>query len=128
MATNEPKPGDGGELIIRAGDAKDGQSGGNITITGDKGGVILRAGDGGSLVMSEPNANNANNSRLFPGGFPENADIRDLVCKLDAAKQSEKSDNEIAREFTGETKGHDKKAKSLLSQIRRLKREGKVNL
>ncbi|GEM_PF-2388835 len=89
---------------------------------------LLLAGRRLQLEGGANSANSANTSRLFPGGLPRNLDVRDLVCKLDAEKQPGKSDNDIAREFTGETKGHDKKAKSLLSQIRRLKREGKVNL
>ena len=36
--------------------------------------------------------------------------------------------NQIAREFTGEQKGRDKKAQSLLSQIRKLKGKGAIDL
>jgi hypothetical protein len=73
-------------------------------------------------------ANHANTAKLFRGGVPDNADIVDLVARLDAAKGSNKSQNEIAREFTGELSGNDARAQSLLSQIRRLKREGRITL
>lgn len=70
----------------------------------------------------------ANRLKLFPKGIPENSDIQDLVVRLDTEKGSGKSKNRIAREFTGEDRGHDPKARSLLAQIRRLKRDGRVNL
>lgn len=77
---------------------------------------------------STASADSADNPRLFPGGAPDNPDIRDLVAKLDADKGGKKSQNGIAREFTGESVGRDKKARSLLRQVRRLKAAGKVNL
>jgi hypothetical protein len=73
-------------------------------------------------------ANSANTARLFPGGVPENPDIVDLVVRLDAAKGGNKSQNTIAREFTNESPSNDQRAQSLLSQIRRLKREGRITL
>ena len=77
-------------------------------------------------------ANSANTSRLFPGGFPKNPDIRDLVIRLDAEKGKPESErrtnNEIARELTGETKDSFPKANSLLTQIRTMKRKGRVIL
>ena len=77
-------------------------------------------------------ANSANNARLFPGGAPENTDIRDLVCLLDAnnglPEDERKSMNQVAREFTGEENRNARKAKSLLTRIRRMRREGKVNI
>lgn len=65
----------------------------------------------------------ANALKLFPGGMPENQDIIDLVVKLNTEKDSGKSMNAIALEFAGEKK----KAQSLLSQIRRMRRDGKVD-
>jgi hypothetical protein len=66
--------------------------------------------------------------RLFPKGIPENADIRDLVLQINEQRGNGKSLGRIARELTGEDRRKDKKAKSLLAQVRRLKREGRVNL
>jgi hypothetical protein len=79
-------------------------------------------------ITNAERANRANSSKLFPGGVPVNADIVDLVVRLDAAKGSSKSQNEIAREFTGESPDNDARAQSLLSQIRRLKRKGHITL
>jgi hypothetical protein len=77
-------------------------------------------------------ANSANTSKLFFGDIPKNPDIVDLVIRFDAEKSKpmneRRSLNEIAREFKGETKGKDKESKSLVSQIRRMKREGRINL
>lgn len=73
-------------------------------------------------------ADSADTSKLFFGDIPDNPDIRDLVCKLDAARGSKKSWNAIARELTGEKKDADPKAQSLLRQIRRLRKAGKVTL
>lgn len=78
-----------------------------------------------------PNAavpNRADRSPLFPRGIPHNHDIQDLATKIDSEKNSGKSINEIAREFTGESKGSDRKARNLLRQIRRMKHDGKINL
>lgn len=82
------------------------------------------------VVSEEPkqqpsDANNANTSHLFSGDVPANSDIVDLVVRLDCAKGSGKSDRQIALEFTGKDV---KKAESLLAQIRRLKRQGRVIL
>lgn len=90
--------------------------------------------DGCKVVDSrtEPGANSANNSKLFSGSIPENTDVRDLVILLDAERGKpsgeRRSDAHIARDFTSETEGSDNKAKSLLSQIRRMKRKGRINL
>jgi hypothetical protein len=74
-------------------------------------------------------ANSANTSKLFCGIVPTNPDLVDLAVRIDAEpKDSKRSWNEIARNFTGETNGTDTKAKSLLSQLRRMKRQGRVNL
>jgi hypothetical protein len=83
----------------------------------------LRLGPGGA-----DGANSANTCRLFSGPVPENPDIRDLVVRLDSERNSGKSNNEIARAFTGETIGNDRKAQSLLAQIRYLKKNGRVTL
>jgi hypothetical protein len=47
---------------------------------------------------------------------------------LDAAKGTGKGDLDVAREYTGEPLGKDKRAKSLLSQIRRMKRKKRLDL
>lgn len=78
--------------------------------------------------MDPDSANNPNTSRLFSGDLPENPDIIDLVCRLDAARETGKSQVQIAREFTGEETGSDPKAQSLLAQIRRLKNQGRITL
>jgi hypothetical protein len=70
----------------------------------------------------------ADTSRLFTRGVPDNTDIRDLVCMLDAERDSGKSRNEIARNFTRESKEDFPKAASLLSQIRRMEKNGRINL
>jgi hypothetical protein len=85
-----------------------------------------------SLTLTgSPNAampSRADRSPLFPRGIPHNHDIQDLATKIDSEKESGKSMNEIARAFTGEPKGNDRKARSLLRQIRRMKHDGKINL
>lgn len=68
---------------------------------------------------------NANTTKLFPQGIPDNPNIVDLVVRLDAGAGGKKSQQQIAMEMTD---GNKKLADSLLSQIRRLRREGKVNL
>jgi hypothetical protein len=70
----------------------------------------------------------ANHLKLFPNGVPENGDLRDLAVAINAQRGNGKSKSRIAREVTDEERGKDKKAKSLLSQLRRLRREGRVNL
>ncbi len=74
------------------------------------------------------NTNSANIAKLFRGSVPGNSNVVDLVARLDAAKGTNRSHNEIAREFTGEAPGEDSLAQSLLAQIRRLKRKGRINL
>jgi hypothetical protein len=83
-----------------------------------------------TLATSQPEntTNSANTAKLFRGSVPENPDIVDLVARLDAAKGSGKSDNDVARELTGETYPDDPRAQSLLSQVRRLKRKGRITL
>ncbi len=81
----------------------------------------------------EPNsANSASASRLFSGDVPENTDLIDLAVKLDAEAGKPETDrrpwNVVAREFTGEAKNSDSKAQSLLASLRRMKRQGRVNL
>ena len=76
--------------------------------------------------------NSANTCRLFLRGVPVNPDLVDLIARIDAEKakpqNARRSLNEIAREFTGEIKGDDKKAQSLLSQAQRMKRRGRATL
>ncbi len=70
----------------------------------------------------------ANNRKLFPKGLPQNPNLIDLVLRLNSQRDSGKSKSQIAREFTKETAGNDRRAQSLLAQIRRLIREGRLNL
>jgi hypothetical protein len=70
----------------------------------------------------------ANTKKLFPMGVPENTEIVDVAVRIDAAKGSGKSERQIAREYTSESKGNMPRAQSILSQIRRMKRQGRVNL
>lgn len=70
-------------------------------------------------------ADSADTSRLFRGDVPSNPDLVDLAVRIDAAKGSNKSRSQIAREFCN---GDKTKAENLLRQVRRLKKEGRVNL
>ena len=81
-----------------------------------------------TATVADTDAVRANEAKLFPGGVPRNSNIVDLVVRLDAERASGRSANEIARDFTGEQEGNDTRAQSLLSQIRRLKREKKISL
>jgi len=65
----------------------------------------------------------ASAANLFIGSVPKNSNLVDLIVLLDSQKDSGRSMNEIAAEFMG---GDTKKSKSLLSQIRRMKREGRL--
>ncbi|MEN1679259.1 MAG: hypothetical protein AAGJ46_06670 [Planctomycetota bacterium] len=68
----------------------------------------------------------ANSGRLFLGPPPPNPDVRDLIGRIDGEPDRDRSFIEIARDFTGETPRGDSKAKSLLSQIRRLIKQKRV--
>jgi hypothetical protein len=70
----------------------------------------------------------ANTRKLFPKGLPDNQDVVDLVVRLNTEMGPGRSMNQIAREFTGEMAKNDAKALSLLSQIRRMIRKGRVKL
>ena len=94
-----------------------------------------RSGSGEDNTGDTPagaSANGANTAQLFPEGVPKNPRIVDLVCRLDAEKAQPEDKRRamivIAREYTGESMGNDKEAKSLLSQIRRMKRDKDVLL
>ncbi|OHB69469.1 MAG: hypothetical protein A2V70_04280 [Planctomycetes bacterium RBG_13_63_9] len=71
----------------------------------------------------------ANTARLFSGPIPDNPDVVDLVCRLDAEQAKPEAERrqkvDIARELVG---NDEQKAKSLLAQIRRLRKAGRVNL
>jgi len=69
----------------------------------------------------------ASAEKLFPKGEPKNRDVVELVIKINTEKGGEKSLNQIARAYTRESKGSDRRAQQLLSTIRRLRREGRVN-
>jgi hypothetical protein len=90
--------------------------------------LALEEQDRASQDQTQAPVADANTAKLFPRGVPPNPDIVDLVVRLDAAKGSGKSDIQIAREFKGETAGNDPKSKSLLSQIRRMRRNGRITL
>ena len=96
---------------------------------------------GVSLVCPPPGSkapptseNSANNSRLFPGGVPDDPDIRDLVVQLDAElgkpKSERRSQRRIAQEFTNETgiEYDGSKAEKLVNQIRTSRNRGKITL
>lgn len=63
----------------------------------------------------------ANTTVIFKGTEPT-PDVKDLAFRL--ASRGNKSEADVAREFVGN--GNDSKAKSLLSQVRRLKRTGRI--
>lgn len=75
-----------------------------------------------------PTREQENKSRLFPGGVPDDADVVDLVVRLDAAKGTGEKQLDTARNFTGESIGNDKQARLLLANIRMMKKRGKLNL
>jgi len=78
------------------------------------------------VVRQETAAVRANTSKLFPKGVPENSNIVDLVVRLDAARGTGCSEISIAREFFGESEGNDPKSRSHMSQIRRMRRKGRI--
>lgn len=65
----------------------------------------------------------ADTRNKFPASLPDNPDVRDLCHRLgkgrDRISAGAVSEIGIAREFTGEAPGNDKKARSLLRQARR---------
>ena len=79
-------------------------------------------------VRQDIGGNKSNKNKLFPRGLPKNQDIVDLVMLLDTHQDSEKSNIQIAREFTHEIKDADDKARSLIRQIWRLEKQDRVNL
>lgn len=81
-----------------------------------------------TALQSIPIAVRANNYKLFPKGELKDRNLTELAVKINTEKDSGRSFNEIAREFTGETKGNCRKANSYLSQLRRLRSEGRVVL
>jgi hypothetical protein len=83
---------------------------------------------GNPVASTSTEQNLANMQKLFPRGIPKNTDIVDLAVRINAEKGSGKAQNAIARELTGEMPKKCPKAKSLLSQIRRLAREKRLNL
>ena len=74
----------------------------------------------------------ANTSRLFSSKMPDDPRIERLVALLDNEKSKPKEDqrswNAIAREITGENVKSCPRAKSLLSNLNRLRRKGRVTL
>jgi hypothetical protein len=76
-----------------------------------------------SESVATPSTNNQKFSRR---DVPSNRRLIELAARLKARYGSGKSKNQIAREFTGEPPGNDRKAQSLLSQIRRLIRQGRL--
>jgi hypothetical protein len=66
----------------------------------------------------------ANVVKLFPKGEPRNRDLVELALKINTEKDTGKSLNQIAAEYTCNSR----RAKSLLASLRRMKRQGEVNL
>jgi hypothetical protein len=99
-------------------------------ISGDSGGVVaadsayeslvsgLAAGPQKRAPESTGGADNVEKSRKI---MPDNADVRDLCQLLEKHLKTGKSQRQIAREFTGERPGKDRKAQSLLRQARRFR-------
>ena len=81
-----------------------------------------------AVTAMSKSANSENIWQLFPKGPPEDSDLVDVVVRLDAAKGSAASDNEIARKYTGESKDSFPKAQKILARIRMGKKRGKINL
>jgi hypothetical protein len=90
--------------------------------------IVLQLMEGVVLLRRHCRPRRANTEKLFPKGLPSNVDIVDLVCRIHAEQDPNKGLSQIAREFTEESEEHFPKAKSLLSQIRRQKREGRITL
>lgn len=72
-----------------------------------------------------PAVDTTNTPKVYVGGVPDNPDVADLIARLDAEAGSGKAKLHIAREFTG---GNESKAKSLLADINRRQRKGKLNI
>lgn len=87
---------------------------------------LERASTGDSADPASRQPVSANAAKLFPKGVPDNTNIVDLVVRLNTARGTDRSEISIAREFTGESEGQEPKARSLLSQIRRMRREGRI--
>jgi hypothetical protein len=68
--------------------------------------------------LQEAEHKGADNPQNIGSRWPDNHDVRDL-CILLSKLSGQKSDAEIARDFTREVMGRDKKAKNLLRQARR---------
>ena len=77
-------------------------------------------GDGDS---SEDSQVRAHQNKLFSPDFPDDADLRDLAVRIDQAHGTDQGPTAIAREFTGEEQGSDKKAQRLLARLRKQKQE-----
>ena len=82
--------------------------------------------DANKELEDKTTSERASASKLFIGDVPSNPDIVDLVAKIDSNTDPKVSLIEIARKFTGESRGDEKRAKSLLSAIRRMKRDGRI--
>lgn len=66
----------------------------------------------------EPDSKTDNKTK-FPALMPDSQEVRDLCRKLQKELPLGRSAIAIAREFTGESEVHDRKAQSLLRQTRR---------
>ena len=86
------------------------------------------AGEGKTQPASDPDGQNAieraSAEKLFPKGIPDDPDVVDLGVRLNAAKGTLQSDNKVAQEYT---EGDIGRANSLLSILRRLRRQGRFN-
>jgi hypothetical protein len=72
-----------------------------------------------SSDLPPPADSSADTGKKSVPKLPASVEVIELCRRLREASPNERSQNEIAREFTGETLGNDKKAQSLLRQARR---------
>ncbi len=74
-------------------------------------------------------ADSADERKFFPKGVPDDTEVVDVVTLLINARDDGRSMNEIAREYTGETKDHFPKAKRILGRIQKGRhRDGTIRL
>jgi hypothetical protein len=77
METQQPRPGDGGAVIIKGGDGGPGGPGGSIVITADTRDIFITGGAGGSIVAATPDVEDQDDGTPEPEKPDE-----DLVRKL----------------------------------------------
>jgi hypothetical protein len=89
---------------------------------GNRGGLKPKDGN------AHENAYDAHRKKLFPIDGKPTIDVRDAIVKLDTCRDGKKSDMDILREFTGETKDDCPKAKLLPAKIRAARDRGETTL